>query len=361
MLFSRKKEASAPSVKELSAELAESMEKQSILLLSLRALLQLIKEFALDIGEIEAADFKRDMDRLSAELAEQHSAREMQRLLEKYQSRMLAFGAEQKRYLLDRERELREVIDLMSRAIATFNEDNRDYNDLIYKHSEQMEAIIRLDDIKKIKSALQVEIDQIRTAVSRKQAQDEQQVEILGRKVSNLSLELKKVKEESLRDPLTDAYNRRAFDREIRRAVEGSTLSPAPFALLLIDIDDFKGINDTYGHQLGDRVLISLSHKCAQLVRSDDFFARYGGEEFALILPGASLRNAAKKARQICKAIAATRYATDDAPGSSTISLTVSIGVSALRKGDSVSALIDRADKALYQAKAAGKNRAASE
>jgi diguanylate cyclase len=96
-------------------------------------------------------------------------------------------------------------------------------------------------------------------------------------------------------------------------------------------------------------------------VRSDDFLARYGGEEFTLILPGASLRNATKKARQLCRSIAAARYAADDSPKADAVSITVSIGVSTYQSGDTVKSLVDRADRCLYKAKAAGKNRAVSE
>ncbi|MBT8370730.1 MAG: GGDEF domain-containing protein, partial [Deltaproteobacteria bacterium] len=132
-------------------------------------------------------------------------------------------------------------------------------------------------------------------------------------------------------------------------------------ALLMLDIDNFKSINDTYGHQTGDRVIIAIINKCRQSIRGEDFFARYGGEEFVIMLPGVSLRNAVKKAKYICKAIASTRYLIDDIPKSPSLTITISIGVSTYQKADTVSSLTQRADKALYLAKRAGKNCVSSE
>jgi diguanylate cyclase len=129
----------------------------------------------------------------------------------------------------------------------------------------------------------------------------------------------------------------------------------------MMDIDDFKKLNDTYGHTVGDRMLMAFANKCKSTVRSGDFLARYGGEEFSLILPGASLRNAAKKAKQLCKKVASARYASDNSPKPDVLKITVSIGVSAYRKGDTVKGLVDRADQCLYKAKRKGKNQAVSE
>ena len=101
--------------------------------------------------------------------------------------------------------------------------------------------------------------------------------------------------------------------------------------------------------------------RCRTLIRQDDLLARYGGEEFVVVLHGASLRQGLKKARTICKEVAGVRYAIDERHPHETIAFTVSIGVSALRHGDTVEDVIKRADQALYAAKRQGKNRAVSE
>ena len=127
-------------------------------------------------------------------------------------------------------------------------------------------------------------------------------------------------------------------------------------SLLMLDLDDFKKINDTYGHPIGDQVLVAFCQKCRNSIRGDDILARYGGEEFAIILPGANLKNALKKGRQICDTISSVRYTTSNRQNADCLSITVSIGVAVLKKKDTAETIIGRADKALYKAKKSGKN-----
>jgi diguanylate cyclase len=231
----------------------------------------------------------------------------------------------------------------------------------VYGQSKQLEAITILDDIKTMKKNIKKEVMSIQAIVRKKEEQDRQQMEALAKQISSLNVELKKVKTKAMTDGLTKAYNREAFDSYIRKIVDQNSIKSSPFSLLMLDIDDFKKINDGYGHQIGDRVLVALVKKCAEFIRDEDFLARYGGEEFIIVLPGASLRNALKKAQRLRKTIAETHYTTDKEKGGKGLSITVSIGASSFSKKDSVSTVIDRSDQALYQAKRTGKNRVVSE
>lgn len=170
-----------------------------------------------------------------------------------------------------------------------------------------------------------------------------------------------KAQQASLTDGLTGAANRLAFDRHMHKLLERHAMAPTACVLLLLDIDNFKQINDTYGHLVGDRVLMALVQRCRTLIRQDDLLARYGGEEFAVLLHGASLRQGLKRARAICRTVADGRYAIDAHHPHDIVRFTVSIGVSALRRHDTVTSFIARADKALYAAKHQGKNRVVSE
>ncbi|MCP3954670.1 MAG: diguanylate cyclase, partial [Desulfobacterales bacterium] len=325
------------------------------------SLLLFVKEFVLDISEIEPDKFREKVDAVLSKIESAGRAKPPVKRFEKHKVEIADFIDKQKAYLNDREKEFRDIIDLLSKAMANVNADNEDFNLKVYEQSEKLEKIIRLDDIRKLKSALQVEVENIREVIREKEASDKGRVEVLSRQVETLSVELAKVREESMRDGLTDAYNRKAFDRQIKNLVQRNSVMQAPFALMMIDIDDFKVINDNYGHPLGDRVLVSMVAKCRDFVRAEDFPARYGGEEFAIILPGASLKNAVKKAKHICKAIAATSYRVEGEGKEIELSITVSIGVSAFCAGDAEARVIERADKALYAAKHAGKNRVVSE
>ena len=323
----------------------------------IRSLLSHLKDFSMDLSDIDGEGFRRALDRFGEKFFEQTSAKRINRTYHRHKSTVAAYIDHQKAYLEERDRELRNIIDLLTRAMASINSENDAYHRQILEKGEQIEEITRLDDIRKIKSALEREVQSLRATVQAKQADEQIRIASLSSRVATLKAELQSAREESMRDGLTGVYNRRAFDERIKALVDPNDVQRGGFSILLLDIDDFKGINDTYGHPIGDRVILALADVCRQMIRSDDFLARYGGEEFVIILPGASRRNAAKKARQLCKAIAQTRYALDD-DDASLLSVTVSIGVTSRERRDDVAALIARVDKALYQARQEGKNRA---
>ncbi len=156
-------------------------------------------------------------------------------------------------------------------------------------------------------------------------------------------------------DPLTGVANRRAaiaaLDRDVARAVR----TRESIAVMMVDIDHFKRVNDQYGHPVGDQVLCHVVGMLRERVRSQDLVSRYGGEEFLVVLPDTDAMGAYQLARQLCEAVAGSRYVHEGAG----IGLTVSIGVfgGRLEPGDSWDMLISAADRALYQAKELGRNR----
>ncbi len=154
-------------------------------------------------------------------------------------------------------------------------------------------------------------------------------------------------------DPLTGAYNRRAGDAVLATEFTRRERLGAPFALLMVDIDDFKSINDRYGHHAGDTVLRTLVKTFRAALRAVDVIVRWGGEEFLIVLPGSDAAAGMGAANRMRAAAAAMGVPAEDG---SVIACTISIGV-AIPAGDSATDLLHRADGALYAAKAAGRNR----
>ena len=159
-------------------------------------------------------------------------------------------------------------------------------------------------------------------------------------------------------DPLTGVANRRSLIAALDRDVARAQRMREPMALMMVDIDHFKDVNDRYGHPAGDRVLCSVVNVLRQRVRAQDLVGRYGGEEFMVLLPDTGLVGAEQLARALCKAVEESRCPADGVPGPG-IAVTVSIGVfgGRLESGDSWDMLIAAADRALYQAKNNGRNR----
>lgn len=158
------------------------------------------------------------------------------------------------------------------------------------------------------------------------------------------------------RDPLTGLYNRRYFDDAIRRELARCTRDDLPLALMMIDIDHFKQINDTYGHPSGDQVLTHLAELLRASSRSGDMACRFGGEEFLLVLPGLPLACALQRAGTCRESFARQVFALGDQP----VYATLSIGIAMFpHHGRTPAELLRCADQALYSAKAAGRNRVA--
>ena len=159
-------------------------------------------------------------------------------------------------------------------------------------------------------------------------------------------------------DPLTGVANRRSLIAALDRDVARAQRMREPMALMMVDIDHFKDVNDQYGHPAGDRVLCSVVNVLRQRVRAQDLVGRYGGEEFMVLLPDTGLTGAQQLARALCKAVEESRCPADGVPGPG-IAVTVSIGVfgGRLESGDSWDMLIAAADRALYEAKNNGRNR----
>ena len=361
-MFFRKSKDSAV-VKKLQDKIQRRTLQRNFYLQGFQAMLQLLDEFVLDRREIDADSFKKQIDLLRRKLDEERDVKSLTTFFKQLKESVLQFIQKQKKYIDDRDAEMRQIIDVMTKAIATQNDENRQYHKSIYQHSEKIERITQLDDLRKIRTALEKEIMQIRSNIEAKQAKEKDRMKALGQEINSLSRELKKAKAEALTDALTGLSNRKAFDQLIVGLSRKSSLGNHTFALLLLDIDDFKKINDTYGHQVGDDILVLIGEKCRENVRSNDFIGRYGGEEFVMVLPSSSLKNAVKKGRQLKKAIEKIRYKyrMDGENSGITLRITVSIGVSAFKKGDTVKHIIERADKALYAAKDAGKNQIITE
>jgi len=171
-----------------------------------------------------------------------------------------------------------------------------------------------------------------------------------NRKLNALNKELARL---SVTDKLTGLFNRLKLDEVCDAEIQRSTRFGQPFSILLLDLDHFKQVNDTHGHQTGDRILIEAARLIATNTRTTDIVGRWGGEEFLIICPHTDLDGALTLAENLRQAIAEYRFPTVDHK-------TVSIGVSTFRAGDQAKDLVSRADQALYLAKAHGRNRVAS-
>ena len=239
--------------------------------------------------------------------------------------------------LVDRVRDDRTYVDALSRAVggvtagirpdATFEDVRRAAATL---GNASVEASERFQAMEKLLSASVNRITDLKKCLARAEA-------------------------EATTDALTGIANRRLFNSQIEREALRAASTGRPVSLLMLDIDRFKRFNDTYGHSLGDHVLRLVARLLKENVKGRDTAARFGGEEFAIILPGADLAGARSVAEQI-RGVLEQRPIVNRSSGQRFGVVTCSIGVAQYRAGEPVHAWINRADKALYRAKEAGRN-----
>jgi diguanylate cyclase len=182
-----------------------------------------------------------------------------------------------------------------------------------------------------------------------------EKLDVRAQEVGELRTALERAQTEALLDPLTGLKNRRAFERAVSELMREEP-GMAGAALLLVDIDHFKGVNDTYGHLFGDKVLRAVAHVLQANIKGRDLVARLGGEEFGILFVKASADGALAVAEQIRGAVSQGRIRSVAGP-ELTGAVTVSAGLAVATTDESLESLLERADGALYEAKRTGRNR----
>jgi two-component system cell cycle response regulator len=165
--------------------------------------------------------------------------------------------------------------------------------------------------------------------------------------------------EMAVTDSLTGLYNRHYLDRHLGVLVERAIARNRPLSVCIMDIDGFKGVKDTHGHDAGDDVLRGFAQRIRAAVRGADLACRYGGEEFVVVMPDTTAEVAARVAERLRAAVEAEPF--PDQSGGKQLPITASFGISSLLgASDTQGALIKRSDEALYAAKREGRNRVVS-
>ena len=185
---------------------------------------------------------------------------------------------------------------------------------------------------------------------SRERAANKKKQEELKKNLRALEIEKSEYERSSKEDPLTGCLNRAGFSSVLLREQEKLNRTGCPVSFMIFDIDHFKNINDTYGHLVGDEVLVNLAKLVQSMIRNTDSLVRWGGEEFVVLSDDTSIQNGAFLAEKLRKAVETATLITQQ-------QVTCSFGVTEMVPGEDPKSLIARADKALYSSKENGRNR----
>ena len=259
---------------------------------------------------------------------------------------------------LDEKRErIQEIQEILAHHVSEVVKQNEEFGVLLEVEHEALRQTNKIDEIKTLKEALINEVEKLlrgHLALATKLDSANKYLQIIETEGQHLNEELTRVHILSLTDELTELPNRRAFLRRLEDEVARVQRYGYPLSLALIDLDDFKAINDQFGHAAGDEVLNSYAANILSIFRHHDMVARYGGEEFAVVLPNTNTEGALRALNKVQKRTAESTYQYD---GVTRPMPTFSAGLSLYKPGETPSNLIERADKALYQAKRLGRNR----
>jgi diguanylate cyclase len=321
-------------------------------------LLALVSDTTIESDTLKTYEFRSKLERYRHRLANSvHGdpntaivANECFRLCQDYLKRAHT-------YLLERETEFAEVIDVMRVALGRMSGEAKSFSVRLIGSSERFNRLTEIEDIRELKKQIAKEVRDLNHTVSEKQKQDEVNYSRLSKRIEVLQTNLARSNEEASLDPLTRVSNRGSFDRAIEQWVTSHKETRKPFVLAMLDLDDFKQINDTHGHQLGDRVLLCAAQWFGKYVRGSDFLGRYGGEEFVIMIADSELTQAEERFTDLVSKVAGCSYDYSKDGHVCALKFTVSCGLAEFSFDETAEDLLRRADEALYEAKRTGKNR----
>lgn len=276
-------------------------------------------------------------------------------------------------YLKNVNQELAEIYLLLGGAVKNTQDERAASRklqaDVMREMSDLESTAASATDINQLKDTVKSQLGNIRQVIDHYQQTDQaqqylaEQLQTLGAKIKYMEAEaesnrtiLEKHRQKALQDPLTELPNREAYKERATAEVQRWQRYGRPLTIAIFDIDHFKKVNDTYGHQAGDRVIKVIGRSIAKRLREVDFFCRYGGEEFVALMPETDSATALAVLEKIREAIAKAEFNYKEQP----MSITLSVGVTEFKTNDSLESAFERADQALYSAKANGRNRCGS-
>ncbi|BBG65405.1 diguanylate cyclase (GGDEF domain) with PAS/PAC sensor [Hydrogenimonas sp.] len=245
----------------------------------------------------------------------------------------------------EHEKKSKKCIDLAKESIYSFKESNTNLKNIAESHTIEIESIVD--------NSTEIDIPRFKSRIEAFQNDLMEELQRANELIKSLESEIEELQKQSNIDPLTKLYNRKALEIDAKELLKHSNERNLNMALLMIDADDFKKVNDTFGHLAGDKVLILLAKLFKLSIREYDRAYRYGGEEFLIIFNRTGKEETRRVAERIMNAVRNNKLIYKG----KVIRITLSMGLTAHQKGDTLESMIERADAAVYQAKNEGKDR----
>lgn len=260
-------------------------------------------------------------------------------------------------WVKERDEHFRQMVERLAAALAQAGSGAQAFHGRLQESTTRIKALTSLEDLREIKYRILSETEELHELCERRRKEEAAVGASVVEHIQSLQKQLNEAEQRAAIDPLTRAANRGAFDVTLERWTKKKRAHGDAFVLAIFDVDDFKQINDSHGHPVGDRVLIALVKALRGVARATDVVARIGGEEFAVLMEGVALAQAEEKFSAALREMAAARYCYESEGVQHSVRFTASCGVAEFLADERAEDFLARADAALYQAKHRGKNR----
>lgn len=265
-------------------------------------------------------------------------------------------------YRLNNEQTYNEIVDLLRHALRALAAGS-ELDNMVITSTTRFRTLLEASNLSELKRQILAEVSHLEHSVHAQRANRQKTISELNARSQTLEQRLMSTRArltqtlaENATDSLTRVANRRHFDEKLPAWLAPGA-AEQPFVLALLDVDNFKKVNDTYGHQIGDSVLAGVAQVMRNASRDYDLLARYGGEEFVILFRDMKAEKAVERCKSILRSVAVKFFESESAGHITRVNVTVSCGLTEFAENDTGADIIRRADTALYQAKRLGKNR----
>lgn len=316
---------------------------------TIAAILRALGRDSFAVGELTVADIEKRFEEAASKISFGGVALgDVRRLVQEHRKKESAFVSSSMSDMRDG------FFSLASRFKALLATEV-DQDSVMHAQLDRLGHVAKNGDPAALRREVSTTIESLTSALNERKARSDAALFALNQRVSALSVELDRAKKDGEIDALTQLYNRRAFNAELEKLVEVGEHFSDSTVLVLLDLDRFKAVNDTYGHPAGDAVIAAAAKSLLRsFSRQGDFVARYGGEELAVIVRDSSVDSTMKHVQRFLEVVRKLVVST----GGHKISFTASAGLASFKRQESLAEWIRRADEALYEAKRSGRDRA---
>jgi diguanylate cyclase len=291
-------------------------------------------------------ELQTSLQELERTLGKELSREVLQATSSQVSEKVLRFGEATAEHLKGKAQEVKDLLMMLASTAESLGERDQRYAKQLHEFTDHLRAVANLEDLTQVRSSLVKTANELKTCVEQMKQDSQETIAQLECRVSNYQNKLKEAEDLALRDPLTSLPNRLLLERRMEFRVENRQ----PFSVAFLDLNEFKVVNDRYGHTAGDSLLKQFSEELRSNVRPSDLVGRWGGDEFVVLLD-CDLAAAAGLMERVKKWVFGDYTIIEGSEKKARVTISAAVGMAEWHTGETTSQVVSRADRAMYSAK----------